>query len=109
MHFYIIILTIKKLINLKINQMKHSKLIAVMAAGIIVFSSCKKDGDGGYGGHSNPPPGNSQVFSSAGDLTNVLIQFRTILGDPNNTTPGQTVGRREVNWEGIPSANVNNN
>src|SRR5689334_11566855 len=110
MHFYIIIRNNQKLNQLKINQMKHSKLITVIVSGAILFTACKKDGDGGYGGgHNNPPQVKSTVFSATGDVTTVLTNFRVQLGDPNNTTPNQTVGRREVNWEGIPSANVNNN
>src|SRR6185369_3781288 len=95
--------------NLKINQMKHSKLITVVISGAILFTACKKDDNGYGGGNNNPPQVKSTVFSSTGDVTTVLTQFKTQLGDPVNGAPNQTIGRREVNWEGIPSANVNNN
>lgn len=86
--------------------MKHLKLAAVALAAIVLFISCDKDDDG-YGG-GKPPAIKSTVVSAAGDLTAALTQFRGILGDPLNTTPGQTAGRREVNWDGVP-ANLSNN
>jgi hypothetical protein len=89
--------------------MKHLKLFAVIATtGSLLISACSKDGNG-YGGGNNNPPVQSTVVSAAGDLTNALTQFRTLLGDPLNTTPNQAAGRREVNWDGVPVANTNNN
>jgi hypothetical protein len=87
--------------------MKHLKLVAVIITGNILLAACNKND--GYGGGSTPPQVQSTVVSSAGDVTAALTQFKTLLGDPVNGTPGQTVGRREVNWEGVPVANNNNN
>lgn len=85
--------------------MKQVKLIASIVTGTLLFASCSKDG--GYGS-SKPPVVESTVVSVAGDLTAALTQFRSILGDQLNTTPNQTTGRREVNWDGV-AANLTNN
>lgn len=85
--------------------MKHVQLLALLfTAGIWV--SCDKDDDNDY---SQPPQIKSNVVSAAGDLTAAISQFRTLLGDPANTTPGQSAGRREVNWDGVPANLTNNN
>ncbi|HEX6180018.1 MAG TPA: hypothetical protein VFZ47_02165 [Chitinophagaceae bacterium] len=73
-------------------------LITVILAGFMV--ACDKDDDDTP---APPPAPQANVVSGAGDLTAVLTQFRGILGDPLNTTPGQTIGRREVNWDGVPA------
>ncbi|HYF32100.1 MAG TPA: hypothetical protein VD993_13345 [Chitinophagaceae bacterium] len=65
----------------------------------VAFISCGKDDD------DVPvvPAPESTVVSAAGDITAALAQFRGILGDQLNTTPNQTTGRREVNWDGVPA------
>jgi hypothetical protein len=84
--------------------MKYTKLLTVLlSAGLWI--SCDKDDDDDY------PPHNQVKFTvvkGAGDLAAPLQEFRTLLGDPVNTTPNQTAGRREVNWDGVP-ANLTNN
>ena len=42
------------------------------------------------------------VISASGNITARVNEFRHILGDVLNTTPGQTSGRREINWDGVP-------
>ena len=73
-------------------------LITVILASFMV--ACDKDDDD----NPTPPPApQATVVSGSGDLPAVLTQFRGILGDPLNSTPGQTTGRREVNWDGVPA------
>ncbi len=80
--------------------------VIVCAAATLVFTSCKKDDD--YN-EPQPPQVVSNVVKASGDISGALTQFRAILGDSLNTTPGKTSGRREVNWDGVPVANTNNN
>ncbi|HTL10193.1 MAG TPA: hypothetical protein VL307_18085 [Chitinophagaceae bacterium] len=86
------------------NKMKQLAALLPMAA--LLICSCSKDDD------YNEPPAPaviSTVVKASGDITAALTQFRSILGDSLNTTPGKTSGRREVNWDGVPAANTNNN
>lgn len=85
---------------------------SVIAISIITaatfFISCKKNGS--YG--SNPPNVNAIVKLAAGDSTAIvpkLNEFRTLAGDPLNTAPGATSGRREVNWDAVPATFTNAN
>jgi hypothetical protein len=61
----------------------------------------------------NPAPTiNKVVIAAAGDSTGIvtkLNEFRTLAGDPLNSIPGATTGRREVNWDGVSPAFTNNN
>jgi hypothetical protein len=52
-----------------------------------------------------------KVLRGSGDITSVVTQFRTMLGDPvNGATAGQQPsGRREINWDGVPAAVTNVN
>lgn len=89
---------------MKKHFLKTFTLIAVVAATII---SCDKDDNSGY-----EPPQQQQatVLSAAGDsaaIIGTINQFRSLLGDPLNTTPNKTTGRREVNWDAVPAAFTN--
>ena len=42
------------------------------------------------------------IVKGSGNVQSKLDEFRTLLGSPINTTTGQTVGRREINWDGVP-------
>lgn len=88
-------------------RMKLLKLMSVaMLSATVLLTSCDKDND--Y--NDNPPPKGpeSTVVSASGDLTTALTQFRSLLGDSLNNSPGKTSGRREVNWDGVPAALTNN-
>ncbi|MFI5128991.1 MAG: hypothetical protein ACHQFX_03320 [Chitinophagales bacterium] len=91
--------------------MKSVKQLATVMTLLSVFViSCDKENNG-YG---NPPPPviASVVVSGSGDSTAVagkLTEFRVLLGDPLNSTPDKTNGRREVNWDGVPASFTNNN
>lgn len=87
--------------------MKQAFLITLLLAAL-VFTGCDKDDDDNY---NNPPAPQSTVVQGSGsiaDLDDELAQFRQILGDPLNGTPNQTIGRREVNWDGVGIGNTNN-
>jgi hypothetical protein len=65
---------------------------------------------GGCNSSKDEPLLPHQVVTGSGDITGVVAQFRTLLGDPlNGATPGaQPAGRREINWDGVP-ANLTDN
>ena len=81
--------------------MKNILTAGISLIAIVAFSSCDKDNDDVY----NPPVNNNlSVNRAAGDSATIVVsmnQFRIIAGDPVNTTPGVTGGRREVNWDGV--------
>ncbi len=91
--------------------MKQFKQIAwLISASALLLTSCDKD-DNENDYDPGTPAIQSTVIKAGGDaaaITASLADFRALLGDPVNTTPGQNAGRREVNWEGVP-ANFNNN
>src|SRR3990170_5334871 len=47
------------------------------------------------------------VIAATGDINPRLNEFRKLLGDQLNTTPGVVGGRREINWDGIPDEWLN--
>lgn len=90
--------------------MKKLQSIAVMLFAVsTLVVSCSKNDDNGY--HTDPPPTDppaqikSTVVSAAGDLTDAITQFRSMLGD----NIGNTSARREINWEGVPPDITNTN
>lgn len=91
--------------------MKSVKLFAtILVAFSIVIVSCDKNDDPYV--QPQPPVIQSTVVKVSGDSATILTkldEFRALLGGPVNGTPNQTAGRREVNWDGVPVANTNNN
>lgn len=47
------------------------------------------------------------VMTATGDINPRLTEFRQLLGDRLNTTPGVVGGRREINWDGVPDELLN--
>jgi hypothetical protein len=93
---------------------RYSKKLSLLGlAATLLIASCSKDDDYDNGGGTPIPPDiKSTVFSAAGDSLGIvgkINEFRAVLGDPLNTTPGQTTGRREVNWDGVPASFTNSN
>ncbi|MFL5810617.1 MAG: hypothetical protein ACJ749_13935 [Flavisolibacter sp.] len=86
--------------------MKQIQSLAVLIAASMIISSCNKNDNKDY--TAPEPLPQSTVVKASGDLTSALTEFRHLLGDNLNTTPGQTGGRREVNWDGV-AASLNNN
>lgn len=84
--------------------MARLKLIAAAFAALVLAGCDKED----YDDNGNPPPPPPTVVSGAGDITDEIAQFRTLLGDPLNGTPNQTAGRREINWDGGTPQITNN-
>jgi hypothetical protein len=59
-----------------------------------VIIRCTKD-------EGSPVP-TAIVIKGSGNIADELDQFRNLLGAVLNTTPGQSSGRREINWDGVP-------
>ena len=93
-----------KSIHLK-NTMGIMGTIQISVFTLSVFlCACTKNG---YNNNNSPQP-QATVVSASGDVTNAIGEFRQLLGDPLNSAPGATSGRREINWDGVP-ANLTNN
>lgn len=68
------------------------KSIFFLAIVISVFVSCDKDDE------QRLPT----VIAASGDVQDEIDVFKQLLGDPLNTSPGASGGRREIDWEGVP-------
>jgi len=66
---------------------------------VIVISSCSKN--------KNEINDAAVVIAATGDINSSLEEFRHLLGDQLNTTPGPATGRREVHWDAIPDQLLN--
>ena len=86
--------------------MKHTNFFAALLVASSFFIGCDKDDNDDYY-NEQPPAVQANVVKGSGDIAPFLSQFRSLLGDPVNTTPGQTSGRREVNWDGVPANALN--
>jgi hypothetical protein len=78
---------------------KSPILLFVLPAVVMAIVACQKDST------TTPPPVPQApvVISATGDITTSMNNFRNLLGNPLNTTPGQSTGRRELNWDAVPA------
>jgi hypothetical protein len=59
---------------------------------------------------TEPAPPEATVITASGNIAPKVDEYRALLGDPKNggAVPGPAAaGRREVNWDGVPGANLN--
>lgn len=85
--------------------MKTFSLITALTVAAFTIASCDKD----YSDENKEPEIQSTVVKDDGNnLDASLAQLRSLLGDQLNTTPDQTAGRREVNWDGVAVTFTNN-
>jgi hypothetical protein len=83
---------------MKTNLVKITALFACIA----LMSACdsEKDGD------TPTPTTNFTEIKGSGDINAKIDAFRTLLGNPLNTTVNAT-GRREINWDAVPDNQTN--
>lgn len=67
----------------------------IVLLSVLAIASCKKE-------KNEKPKPEAIVMSASGNITSKVDDFRALLGNVLNTTPGQTSGRREINWDGVP-------
>lgn len=82
-----------------------SSLAAAAMLWLTAFIPTQKNADG----NDTPPP--KIISGTAADVEGLTVfvdQFRALLGDPLNTTPDKEGGRREINWDAVPAAFLNN-
>lgn len=70
--------------------------VAVLFVGQFWATGCDKDADNEK----------ITVIKGNGNINDEVNAFRAVLGEPLNTTPGATAGRREVNWDAVPDSLV---
>lgn len=75
--------------------MKNNYLVLVLSACFVIIHSCKKE---------KSESGSPAIISSSGNIIGSIDSFRNLLGSTLNTTTGQTTGRREINWDGVPDS-----
>ena len=85
----------------------NKSLLALTVVSAIIFEGCTKNN---YNDTPKPPAApQATVVKASGDLTSALAEFRHLLGDNLNAAPGNSSGRREVNWDAVPPAFTNSN
>ncbi len=83
--------------------MKYPFHVLTAVALIALAGACSDDGSDSP---AAPPTGPiATTISASGDITAKVDEYRALLGDPRNggTVGPQTVGRREINWDGVPA------
>ncbi|MCF2505184.1 hypothetical protein L0663_17445 [Dyadobacter sp. CY107] len=85
--------------------MKKLNQFAFLLGAIVALSSCESEDK-----QETPVPVSQfKEVKGSGDIAGKLAEFRALLGDPVNSTPGQTAGRREITWDGVPATQTNTN
>lgn len=81
-------------------------MLALGSCCFFALAACNKDDDH----YEKPiPEPTAQQVAAAGDVLPAVNSFRGLIGDSLNTTlPSTPDGRREVNWDGVPSNLTNN-
>jgi hypothetical protein len=73
----------------------------ILSLSLLFLAACSKDDEPGDNNDD------ATVITATGDINAKLTEFRQLLGDQLNTTPGATGGRREINWDGVPDDLLN--
>jgi hypothetical protein len=76
--------------------MKKNILIILLLIITAFIYSCKKE--------KETDEQTAEVVTASGNISSRLAEFRILLGSQLNNTTGQTTGRREVNWDGVPDS-----
>ena len=96
--------------------MKLPLKIVLASMSLVSFASCSKDGS--YAKDQSvstaetvklDSKSDAIIFRAAGEIDSAISKFRDIIGGKLNVTPGATGGRREVNWDAVPTSLTNNN
>ncbi len=72
---------------------------------LTAFISVQKNADAP---DAAPPKIITGTAADSAGLAVFVNKFRNLLGDPLNSTPGKEGGRREINWDAVPAAALNN-
>jgi hypothetical protein len=88
---------------MKIDDTQQPGRLRMIAIAAVLFGAALV---GACNSYNNEPLLPHQVVAGSGDITGIVAQFRSLLGDPlNGVTPGaQASGRREINWDAVPAA-----
>src|ERR1700755_2664705 len=105
--------------------MRHTtRLLAVLFCATLTLDACDSSyapTDAGRGSNAPSPTTEQrktlkerddvQIVSGTGDILPAVQQYRDLFGGgaPNPNTAGELAsGRREINWDGVPSGFTNN-
>jgi hypothetical protein len=83
------------------NRSSKKTSVFITSFAFILLAACSKDKE------NKNDNEDIVVISATGDINARLNEFRQLLGDQLNTTPGVTGGRREINWDGVPEEFLN--